>query len=99
MTLANKKSIKKNKIKYFQKFWNFFLGESQSPDEAAEKARIVNQILELQNTLEDLSQRVDSVKEENLKLKSENDVLGKYIENLMLSSSVFQHTGGKSKNK
>lgn len=40
----------------------------------------------------DLSLRVDSVKEENLKLKSENQVLGQYIENLMSASSVFQST-------
>uniref|UniRef100_A0A0N4WDQ1 Short coiled-coil protein n=1 Tax=Haemonchus placei TaxID=6290 RepID=A0A0N4WDQ1_HAEPC len=45
----------------------------------------------------DLSQRVDSVKEESLKLRSENQVLGQYIQNLMASSSVFQssNTGGK----
>ncbi|CAG2165264.1 unnamed protein product [Oppiella nova] len=47
----------------------------------------------------DLSQRVDSVKEENLKLKSENQVLGQYIENLMSASSVFQSTSPKSKRK
>nr|CAB3265900.1 short coiled-coil protein B-like [Phallusia mammillata] len=71
----------------------------ENPDEAAEKARLIGQVLELQNTLEDLSQRVDSVKEENLKLKSENEVLGKYIDNLMTSSSVFQQTGTKPKGK
>lgn len=38
----------------------------------------------------DLSQRVDSVKEESLKLRSENQVLGQYIQNLMTSSTVFQ---------
>ena len=32
------------------------------------------QVLELQNTLEDLSSRVDNVKEENLRLRSENQV-------------------------
>lgn len=47
----------------------------------------------------DLSSRVDSVKEENLKLKSENQVLGQYIENLMAASSVFQSTDAKSKKK
>lgn len=47
----------------------------------------------------DLSQRVDSVKEENMKLKSENQVLGQYIENLMSASSVFQSTSPKSKKK
>ena len=47
----------------------------------------------------DLSSRVDSVKEENLKLKSENQVLGQYIENLMAASSVFQSTEPKAKKK
>ncbi|XP_030036311.1 short coiled-coil protein homolog [Manduca sexta] len=61
-------------------------------DEQEEKARLISQVLELQNTLDDLSQRVDSVKEENLKLRSENQVLGQYIENLMSASSVFQST-------
>ncbi len=45
----------------------------------------------------DLSARVDAVKEENLKLKSENQVLGQYIENLMSASSVFQTTETKRK--
>lgn len=70
-----------------------------SPDEQEEKARLISQVLELQNTLDDLSQRVDSVKEENLKLRSENQVLGQYIQNLMSASSVFQSTSPKSKNK
>uniref|UniRef100_T1IQD3 Short coiled-coil protein A n=1 Tax=Strigamia maritima TaxID=126957 RepID=T1IQD3_STRMM len=70
-----------------------------SPDEAEEKSRLISQVLELQNTLDDLSQRVDSVKEENLKLKSENQVLGQYIENLMSASSVFQSTSPKAKKK
>lgn len=39
-----------------------------------------------------LSTKVDSVKEENIRLKSENQVLGQYIENLMSASSVFQNT-------
>jgi len=70
-----------------------------SPDEVEEKERLIAQVLELQNTLDDLSQRVDSVKEENLKLKSENQVLGQYIENLMSASSVFQSTSPKTKKK
>ncbi|KAK9502287.1 hypothetical protein O3M35_011085 [Rhynocoris fuscipes] len=70
-----------------------------SPDEQEEKARLITQVLELQNTLDDLSQRVDSVKEENLKLRSENQVLGQYIQNLMSASSVFQSTSPKTKNK
>ena len=61
-----------------------------SPEEQEEKARLIAQVLELQNTLDDLSSRVDNVKEENLRLRSENQVLGQYIENLMAASSVFQ---------
>jgi len=68
-------------------------------DEQEEKARLISQVMELQNTLDDLSQRVDSVKEENLKLKSENQVLGQYIENLMAASSVFQSTSPRVKKK
>lgn len=70
-----------------------------SPDEQEEKARLISQVLELQNTLDDLSQRVDSVKEENLKLRSENQVLGQYIENLMAASSVFQSAEPKGSKK
>nr|CAG4638207.1 EOG090X0N2I [Chydorus sphaericus] len=68
-------------------------------DEQEEKARLIAQVMELQNTLDDLSQRVDSVKEENLKLRSENQVLGQYIENLMSASSVFQSTSPRTKKK
>ncbi|XP_061164684.1 short coiled-coil protein B-like [Saccostrea echinata] len=75
------------------------LDPDANPDELEEKQRLINQVMELQNTLDDLSSRVDSVKEENLKLKSENQVLGQYIENLMTASSVFQSTDAKSKKK
>ncbi|XP_065098851.1 short coiled-coil protein B [Paramisgurnus dabryanus] len=74
-------------------------GDTDNQVEMEEKSRLINQVLELQNTLEDLSSRVDAVKEENLKLKSENQVLGQYIENLMSASSVFQTTDSKSKRK
>ncbi|XP_021957985.1 short coiled-coil protein B isoform X2 [Folsomia candida] len=70
-----------------------------SQDEQEEKASRIAQVLELQNTLDDLSQRVENVKEENLKLRSENQVLGQYIESLMSASSVFQPTSPKTKRK
>lgn len=78
------------------------------------KKALVNQILELQNTLEDLSQRVESVRDENIRLRylqqfclvgylntfirSENGVLGKYIEQLMAASPVFHSSTSKAKN-
>lgn len=60
-----------------------------------DKDAIIGQILELQNTLHDLSQRVNTVKEENSKLKAENQVLNQYIENLMVTSGIFKSTSGK----
>ncbi|AWP12601.1 putative short coiled-coil protein A-like [Scophthalmus maximus] len=84
-----------------EEYFNMSLddGDLENQAELEEKTRLINQVLELQHTLEDLSARVDSVKEENLKLKSENQVLGQYIENLMSASNVFQTTDTKSKRK
>lgn len=42
--------------------------------EEEEKEKLIGEILELQNTLHDLSQRVHSVKEENEQLKADNQV-------------------------
>jgi len=75
------------------------LDDSQDQGDDVEKARLISQVLELQNTLDDLNQRVDGVKEENLRLKSENMVLGQYIENLMSASSVFSSTSPNNLNK
>lgn len=58
-----------------------------------EKEFVIRKIIELQSTLQDLSQRVSSVKEENSRLKAENQVLNQYIENLMLTSGIFKPTG------
>ncbi|KAI6176450.1 hypothetical protein M3Y97_00799400 [Aphelenchoides bicaudatus] len=64
-------------------------------EDQEEKARVIAQILELQNTLEDLSRRVDIVKDESLKLTSENQVLGQYIQSLIQSSPIFQPANSK----
>lgn len=82
-----------------QNMSNFAFDQDTNADEEEEKQRLISQVLELQNTLDDLSQRVDAVKEENLKLKSENQVLGQYIENLMKASAVFQSTSQSAKKK
>ena len=74
------------------------IGVAEAPSHipgSTEKEELISHILELQNTLHDLSQRVNSVKEENSRLKSENQVLNKYIENLMVTSGIFKSTAGK----
>jgi len=64
------------------------------------KTHIIKQILELQNTLEDLSSRVENVVQENQRLDQENTVLGHYIEDLMKQSPIFSAAaaGGKKSN-
>ena len=51
-------------------------GGGGEKEEEEEKEELIGQILELQNTLHDLSQRVNTVKEENSKLRAENQVAG-----------------------
>jgi short coiled-coil protein len=69
---------------------NFLDTTAGNSEEEEEKQRLIERVIELQSTLDDLSKKVTDVKEENLKLKSENTILGSYIENLMTSSNVFQ---------
>ncbi|XP_063711722.1 uncharacterized protein LOC134840023 [Symsagittifera roscoffensis] len=73
-------------------------GISSKPiDEEDESTRLIDQILDLQKTLDDLTYRMDSIKEDNLVLKSENQVLSQYIEDVMKASSSFQQTSPKSR--
>lgn len=57
--------------------------------EQQKKADLIKEIVVLQNTLEDLSSRVESVVTENGRLRTENDVLGQYIEDLMKQNPIF----------
>ncbi len=50
-------------------------------------------------TFPDLTSRMDSVKEDNLVLKSENQVLSQYIENVMQASAAFQQLSPKSRKR
>ena len=49
-------------------------GSDDGSLEEEDKEKLIGEILELQNTLHDLSQRVHSVKEENEQLKADNQV-------------------------
>ena len=50
--------------------------EKGTDDQKEEKERIIAEILELQNALHDLAQRVHSVREENDRLHTDNKVRG-----------------------
>lgn len=104
------KSLFRNSGIDFHSFYSIYLNFQSNLNLKIEKSRIVYRIIATILLITDffffflifnidLSARVDAVKEENLKLKSENQVLGQYIENLMSASSVFQTTDTKSKRK
>eukprot|EP01137_Pigoraptor_chileana_P029854 Opistho-2@15632 len=63
-------------------------------EEEAEKSEIIERILNLQSTMEQLTKRVGTVKGENAKLQSENKVLTQYLENLLAQSSLFTNLSG-----
>ncbi|XP_017777860.1 PREDICTED: uncharacterized protein LOC108563634 [Nicrophorus vespilloides] len=56
-----------------------------------ENNRLLCQVQELQTTLNELSQRLDQVKKKNLRLKSENILLGQYIGTLISASNVYSN--------
>ncbi len=64
--------------------------QDENVEDIEEKARLISQVLELQNTLEDLSSKVDNVKEENLRLKSENQVRSDEIYWFYICTSLFK---------
>eukprot|EP00128_Syssomonas_multiformis_P010710 Colp12_sorted_trinity150504_noHs@29469 len=55
-----------------------------------QKAELIVQVLEMQNTVNELAQRVAYVREQNTRLKSHNSVLAEYTTNLLASSGVFK---------
>lgn len=63
----------------YTKYLFNYVFQDENVEDIEEKARLISQVLELQNTLEDLSSKVDNVKEENLRLKSENQVKSEEI--------------------
>ncbi|XP_059035261.1 short coiled-coil protein-like [Mustela lutreola] len=67
--------------------------------ELEEKQQHSQEVLDLQHTPKILSAKVDAVKEENMKLKSENQVQGQYIENFTSSSRFFPISDTKNKEK
>ena len=55
----------------------------QMKNEDAEKEALIDKILHLQGTLQDLTKKIDNVRNENQDLRDENVVLKEYINNLM----------------
>lgn len=58
-----------------------------------DKESLIEKILQLQQTLSDLTSRIDQVRNENLGLKGENSVLKEYINNLMVKTGNLPSQG------
>lgn len=58
-----------------------------------DKEALIEKILQLQQTLSDLTTRIDQVRNENLGLKGENSVLKEYINNLMVKTGNLPSQG------
>ena len=49
------------------------------------REKMIQEILELQGNLSELTQKIDSTRSDNLQLREENEVLRDYIETLVAS--------------
>lgn len=52
------------------------------------KNEVIKEILDLQGTLQDLTEKVNKVKEEKEQFSNENDILIKYIDSIRHSSVI-----------
>jgi hypothetical protein len=51
-----------------------------------QKDELIDKIIQLQQTLQDLTMRIEQVRDENQNLKDENLLLKEYINNLMVKA-------------
>jgi FtsZ-binding cell division protein ZapB len=58
-----------------------------------DKEELIEKIMQLQQTLHDLTSRIDQVRNDNLSLKDENMVLKEYINNLMTKTGNLPNQG------
>ena len=61
--------------------------EERSVDE---KSQLIEKVLELTRTLDDINVKLVAVKNDSVRLEEENKVLENYVENLMLQSKTFR---------
>ena len=62
--------------------------------ESEEKVRLVDEILVLRRTVEELEERMSKVKARNVQLRTENKIISDYLSNLMDDKDIFARTSG-----
>ena len=55
-----------------------------------EKSQLIEKVLELGRTLDDINVKLVAVKKDSVRLEEENKVIENYVENLMLQSKTFR---------
>ena len=68
---------------------NIFEGNEKQENSVDEKSQLIEKILELSRTLDDINVKLVAVKKDSVRLEEENKVIENYVENLMLQSKTF----------
>ena len=64
--------------------------EKQEEKSVDEKSQLIEKVLELGRTLDDINVKLVAVKKDSVRLDEENKVIENYVENLMLQSKTFR---------
>ena len=62
----------------------------QDEPEVDEKQELINRIMEMSRTLDDITNKIADVKKDTLRLTGENEVMDEYLANLMAQSKTFE---------
>ena len=68
---------------------NILEGKNKPENSVDEKSQLVEKVLELGRTLDDINVKLLAVKKDTVRLEEENKVIEKYVENLMAQSKTF----------
>ena len=69
---------------------NIFEENEKEERSVDEKSQLIEKVLELTRTLDDINVKLVAVKNDSVRLEQENKVLENYVENLMLQSKTFR---------
>ena len=69
---------------------NIFEENEKEERSVDEKSQLIEKVLELTRTLDDINVKLVAVKNDSVRLEEENKVLENYVENLMLQSKTFR---------
>ena len=69
---------------------NILEGNAKQENTLDEKSQMIEKVLELGRTLDDINVKLVAVKRDSVRLEEENKVIENYVENLMVQSKTFR---------